>query len=141
MGLGLRELLGANEEKTTEKVASTSKGTVTEKTINEAVTEAMKAGTNKTASDNKTPGNDLEKIASELLGSDRLGEIKHAQLVGAAMADGFYGRLDALNKAASVVEEEFSKAASERITPEDLQLLKEAKENPAEFYDKFKLVL
>jgi hypothetical protein len=80
----------------------------------------------KTASVQHTeaPVNDLVKMAAEMVSIDRDGEVKHAQLVGAAMADAFVSRVSQWENAAGT-----AKTAEDTST----QLEKFAAEQPAAF--------
>lgn len=59
------------------------------------------------------PVNDLVKMANEIVAIDREGEVKHAQLIGAAMADAFVARIGQWEKAAAAVDAPSEKTASE----------------------------
>jgi hypothetical protein len=68
------------------------------------------------------PVADLVKMANEVVAIDRDGEIKHAQLVGTAMADAFVSRINQWDSASASVE----KTASEGTEVEQLQKFAEA---------------
>lgn len=84
----------------------------------------------KTASDQTgapaTPGSDLVKMAQEIVAMDRDGEIKHAALVGTAMADAFVSRMGQYEGAAAVV-------GSQKVASDATELAKFASENPELF--------
>lgn len=130
-GIGLRELLSQNNTPAVEKTAEEQKK-ASPTSSKDAINNALASFTQqKTASAN--PTNDLNKLASEVISNDRLGEIKHASLIGRTIADGFFQRVEELNKAAELAQEEFHKTAMEQISPADIQLIKMAKENPEAF--------
>lgn len=128
--LSLRDLLDGAKPGS-EKTASQAATPPSKEAVSASVKDALNS---KTASENNAnPLKDLIKVASDVIDNNRDGEIKHAQLLGRAMADGWAQRVEELNKAAELAEQEFSKVASENITPEDIRLIKEAKENPEAF--------
>lgn len=88
-------------------------------------------GTQKTASSEESPVNTLVKLAEQTAAIDKEAEVKHAQLVGRAMASGFVSELNDYSKAAAEMTQQ--KLASEGVTEEDLALIKLARENPDEF--------
>lgn len=81
--------------------------------------------TSKTASAGD-PGTDLVKMAQEIVAMDRDGEIKHASLVGTAMADAFVARMGQYEGAAAVV-------GSQKVASDASELSKFASENPEMF--------
>lgn len=131
-GIGLRELLSQDNAPAVEKTAAEEKKSVPQ-TAKDAINNALASFTQQQKVAAANPTNDLNKLASEVISNDRLGEIKHASLIGRTMADGFFQRVEELNKAAELAQEEFHKTAMEQITPADIQLIKMAKENPEAF--------
>jgi hypothetical protein len=71
------------------------------------------------------PVADLVKMANEVVAIDRDGEIKHAQLVGTAMADAFVSRINQWDSASASVEKTAAAAGTEAE-----QLQKFAEANP-----------
>lgn len=120
----------------TPKVAS--QGTDLDKLIDDAITET--ATTPKTASANAqgqeqvVPG--LQKLASELIIEGKVQQVKHAQFLGAAMADAFFERVGVHDR---VAEKVMAKAASaqgagQQLTEDQAYVLKLAAEDPARLY-------
>ena len=96
-----------------------------------ALRNTMSAVSNtKTASEgqprNDNPGTDLVKMAQEIVAMDRDGEIKHASLVGTAMADAFVARMGQYEGAAAAV-------GPQKVASEASELAKFASENPEMF--------
>lgn len=95
-------------------------------TIKSAIADVLSnVGSTKTASA-ETPTNKLASIAADVIASEKSAMDKEAMTYGAAIADGFVARLSDYEKVAN------EKLASE-VTAEDLELIKMARENPAEF--------
>jgi hypothetical protein len=77
-----------------------------------------------------TPAQDLMKIAEQVAALDREGEIKHAQLLGAAMGDAFVARVGQWEAAAAAVDSPQAKTAAAN---DQAALAKFAAENPEAF--------
>ncbi len=92
------------------------------------VMNSLNTGNTKTASEG-SPEQDLVKMANEIVAIDREGEIKHAQLIGTAMADAFVSRVNQWEKAASALPSPNTKTAQD----DSDQLAKFAQENPEVF--------
>lgn len=102
----------------TEKVASAEEATSSQDTLAGAIDRALGAvgeHTEKVASDAGAPEADLMKIASDLANAENDALIKEAHIYGAAVADGFVARLNAIVPAEPAV-----KQAS--ATPDDAML-------------------
>jgi hypothetical protein len=103
--------------------------------IASAIDEALaQAEAVKTASEARSPSADLEKMASEIALGQRDAEVGHAEKIGAAMADSFVRQLAAYETAAHNMAME--KAASMEITAEEVEMIREARENPEAFIAK-----
>lgn len=110
-----------NAEEATSKTAAEApaKPAAAPAAMQSALSEVMASiGATKTAAEAPAapaaaPVNDLVKMANEIVAIDRDGEIKHAQLVGAAMADAFVSRVNQWEKAAAAVEPAEKTAADE----------------------------
>lgn len=107
-------------EKTVEKTASS----VT--TLDAAIGEVLDALSSTKTASAESPVAALTKLASEVATVDREGEIKHAQIMGSAFADGFVARLDQYQTAAE-------KVASAQ--PSRAELEKQAEATYAETYN------
>lgn len=103
--------------------------------IASAIDEALaQAEAVKTASEGRNPSADLEKMASEIAFEQRDAEVGHAEKIGAAMADSFVRQLAAYETAAQNIAME--KAASMQISADELEMVREARENPEGFIAK-----
>jgi hypothetical protein len=120
------------EENANTKVASAAPAAAAPAPMQSALADVMATlGQSKVASEaapaapaapTAAPVNDLVKMATEIVAIDRDGEIKHAQLVGAAMADAFVARINQWDTAAGT--------GADKTASEASQLEKFASENP-----------
>ncbi len=125
----LEQILSFIDDKSVEKTAEESKPAERVQTTKlsaeaNALQEALQSVLKTASATEASPVNDLTKIAEEISSINRDSEVKHAQLVGAAMADAFVGRINQWEKAAA---ESTPKTAS---VDETSQLRKFAQENP-----------
>lgn len=126
----LRSVSTDSQKTASAEPARSSQHTGSRPAFEAALRETMAGVQNsKTASDNSTsqaPATDLVKMAQEIVAMDRDGEIKHAALVGTAMADAFVARMGQYEGAAASV-------GSQKVAEDASELAKFAAENPEMF--------
>lgn len=125
----LRSVSTDSQKTASAEPARSSQHTGSRPAFEAALRETMAGVQNsKTASDNgsQAPGTDLVKMAQEIVAVDRDGEIKHASLVGTAMADAFVARMGQYEGAAASV-------GSQKVAEDASELAKFASENPEMF--------
>ena len=128
----LRSVSTDSQKTASAEPARSAQGAGSKPAFEAALRETM-AGmqTSKTASDNApsqggAPTTDLVKMAQEIVAMDRDGEIKHASLVGTAMADAFVARMGQYEGAAAAV-------GPQKVASDASELAKFASENPEMF--------
>jgi hypothetical protein len=134
-GFDNKAKVASQEPAPTTKVANATASAGQSSALSGAIADAMASvGQTKVAANGATqPKNDLLKIAEQTLGLDKEADIKHAEQMGSAFADGFVRRMTGYNEAAGNLEavKQASEVAS--VTAEDLAFLKMARENPEQF--------
>lgn len=130
----LQTLLGNINSAPTTKTASAAPAP--RAGVMDAITAALaEAETVKTASTpENTPAGQLEKMASEVVASNRDAELQHAEKIGAAMADSYVRQLAAYEAASEKIAME--KAAEMNVTAEELQMVMAARQDPQGFLAK-----